>query len=372
MMKRRGAVSVRWLSALAIALVSVLAIAVAGAALSLPGCGNKGAGGSGSAPGGVDKLSGGGSTFINPIMTKWAGAYASEKNVHVDYTASGSGNGIQQMIDKKNDFGCTDAPMNDAQLEKAKKAGGEVIHVPLVMGGVVPAYNLAEVKEPLRFTGAVLADIFLGKITKWNDPSLAKINPGVTLPAKEIAVVHRSDGSGTTYIWSDYLAKVSTEWKKKPGVGTDLQWPAGEGFPKNDGVAGHVTRTPGAIGYVELIYALRNNIQYGLVQNRSGEFIKASLESVTAAAEGAVSQIPDDLRYSLTDAPGKEAYPICGTTWAVLYAAQPRGKGTALAAFLEWATHDGQRYTSELQYASLPKALVDRVQQKIKLIKEAE
>lgn len=349
------------LAARAVWMMSVAALAL------VAGCSHNGLG-----PAGVDRLTGGGSTFVNPIMTKWAGVYTKDRGVRIDYTASGSGNGIQQMIDKKNDLGCTDAPMTDAQLEKAQKAGGEVLHIPLVMGGVVPAYNLADIKEPLRFNGPVLADIFLGKIKKWNDEALKKLNPGVTLPDKDIAVVHRSDGSGTTYIWSDYLSKVSATWKDQVGKGTDLKWPTGEGFPKNDGVAGHVTRTPGAIGYVELIYALRNNIQYGAVQNGAGNFVRASLASVTAAGEGALTKIPDDLRYSLTNAPGKDAYPICGTTWAVLYVKQPPGKGQGLAAFLRWATHEGQEYTAELQYASLPQGLVERIDQKLSLLKGPE
>ncbi len=314
-------------------------------------------------------LTGGGSSFVNPVMTRWAGDYHRQKNVRVDYTSSGSSNGIQQMIDRKSDFGCTDAPMNQEELARARAAGGEVLHVPLVMGGIVPAYNLAEVEEQLQFTGPVLADIFLGKVTKWNDPKLKELNPGVDLPDKEIAVVHRSDGSGTTYIWADYLAKVSPEWKEKVGVGTNLKWPAGVGQQKNDGVAGHINRTPGSLGYVELIYVLRNKIQYGSVRNREGEFVRASLESVTRAAEGALTDIPDDLRYSLTDAPGKGAYPICGTTWAVLYVKQPADKAQLLKDFLRWVTHEGQEQAVELQYARLSPGLVERVDRKLEQIK---
>ena len=336
-----------------------------------PGSTSTGTGGGG---GGGDvkqvrSLNGGGSSFINPIMTKWAGAYNKEKGVQVDYTSSGSGNGIQQMIDKKNDFGCTDAPMNDEQLKKADDVGGEVLHVPLVMGAVVPIYNLKDVKEPVRFTGPVLADIFLGKIKKWDDPKLKDLNPKLALPGDEIAVVHRSDGSGTTYIWVDYLSKVSPEWKEKVGVGTDVKWPTGVGAQKNDGVAGQVGRSPGALGYVELTFALNSKLQYGAVQNKEGEFVLASLDSVTKAADGALKDIPADLRYSLTDAPGKEAYPICGTTWAVLYAKQPANKAKALADFLRWATHDGQQYTKDLQYARLPESLAKRVDEKIDQIK---
>ncbi len=313
-------------------------------------------------------LTGGGSSFVNPVMTKWSGLYFKEKNVRIDYTSSGSGNGIQQMIEQKNDFGCTDAPMNEEQLKKAQSRGGAVLHIPLVMGGVVPAYNLKEVKEPLRFTGEVLADIFLGRITRWNDSRLQQLNPGVPLPNQEIAVVHRSDGSGTTYIWADYLAKVSKDWKEQVGVGTDLRWPVGVGAQKNDGVAGQVGRTPGAIGYVELLYVLRNKIQFGSVKNREGEFIQASLESVTRAADGALSTLPDDLRYSLTDASGQGVYPICGTTWAVLYVKQPAQKAKLLANFLHWVSREGQEQTAELQYARLAPGLVERVQKKLALI----
>jgi phosphate transport system substrate-binding protein len=306
-------------------------------------------------------LTGGGSSFVSPVMTKWAGAFHKERGVRVDYTSSGSGNGVRQMIDRKNDFGCTDAPMNDEQLGQARAAGGEVLHIPLVMGGVVPAYNLPGVAEPVRFTGPVLADIFLGKIGRWNDPRLAELNPALTLPDREIAVVHRSDGSGTTFIWADYLAKVSPEWKEKVGVGTDLKWPAGIGAQKNDGVAGQVGRTPGAIGYVELSFALKSNIQYGAVQNRAGEFVRASQQSVTRAAEGALTDIPADLRFSLTDAPGAGAYPVCGTTWAVCYADQPAGKGKALAEFFRWTVREGQGAAEELQYARLPEGLIRRI-----------
>jgi phosphate ABC transporter phosphate-binding protein len=298
---------------------------------------------------------------------KWASAYYAHTGVQIDYTSSGSTNGIQQMIDHKNDFGCTDAPMNEEQLSKAKAAGGEVLHIPLVMGGVVPAYNLPDIKEPLHFTGPVLADIFLGKIKKWNDSRLQTLNPAAKLPNEDIAVVHRSDGSGTTYIWASYLASVSDEWKDKVGIGTDLKWPVGIGAQKNDGVAGQIVRTPGSLGYVELIYALsQGNIQYGAVQNKEGQFVRADLASVTKAAEGAAGNIPADLRYSLTNAPGKEAYPICGTTWAVLYVQQTPEKARLLSDFLHWATHEGQEDTAELQYARLPATLVERIDQKLK------
>jgi phosphate transport system substrate-binding protein len=325
------------------------------------GCGHGGQG---------DRLTGGGSSFINPMMTKWAGMYRDQKHVQIDYTSSGSGNGIQQMRDKKNDFGCTDAPMTDEQLTKAKEIGGEVIHVPLVMGGVVPIYNLSKesVNKPLRFTGPVLADIYLGKIKKWNEKPLKDLNPGVMLPDQEIAVVHRSDGSGTTYIFSDYLCQVSPEWKEKVGKNTELKWPVGIGAQKNDGVAGQVSRSDGAIGYVELNYAMNSKLQYGSVKNKEGKFILASLESVTKAAE-AKKDFPEDLRFSLVDPPGEEAYPICGTTWAVLYVKQSPEKAKALREFLHWCTHEGQDATAELLYARLSPGLVRLVDQKLELLK---
>src|SRR5258708_17727031 len=220
--------------------------------LALHGCGGNGPGGKG---GDVDRINGGGSSFVAPMMKKWAGEYNKARSIEIDYTSSGSGNGVTQMIEKRIDFGCTDAPMNEEQLDKARKAGGDVVHIPLVMGGVVPIYNLPEV-EKLRFTGPVLADIFLGKITKWNDAALVKLNEGVTLPDKAITVAHRSDASGTSYIFTDYLSKISPEWKNKVGTSTEPKWPVGASGPKNAGVAQLVSGTKGAIGYVELIYAL--------------------------------------------------------------------------------------------------------------------
>jgi phosphate transport system substrate-binding protein len=308
------------------------------------------------------------------MMKLWAGKYRKEKDIQLDYTSSGSGNGIRQMTDKKTDFGGTDAPMNMEQLEAARKVGGEVLHIPLVMGGVVPAYNLPDVTEPLKFTGPVLADIFLGNIKKWNEEPIKKLNPMVELPDTDIAVVHRSDGSGTTYIWSYYLSKVSPEWKEKVKYGTDLKWPVGVGVPKNDGVAGQIANTAGAIGYVELIYALRGEkkLQYGSVRNPQKEFIRATLDSVTKAAEGKLSDNPVDLLDHLTDSPAKGAYPICGATWAVLYEKQPEGKAKLLKDLLHWFVHDGQNYTQELQYARLPEGLVGQVDKMLSRIQSAK
>ena len=247
--------------------------------LVLLGCG--GSGGSGAKP----RINGAGATFIYPMMSKWAKEYDNAKGVEVNYQSIGSGGGVQQMTAKTADFGSTDGPMSEEQLKKAREVGGEVVHIPLAMGAVVPAYNLEEVKEPLTFSGPVLADIYLGKIKKWNDKAIQDLNPGVNLPDKVIAVVHRSDGSGTTYVWVDYLAKVSDEWKKKVGVAQSVDWPVGEGAKGNEGVSGTVKSTPGAIGYIELIYALQNKIEFGRVMNKEGAAIKASLESITTAAD---------------------------------------------------------------------------------------
>jgi phosphate ABC transporter phosphate-binding protein len=330
-------------------------------ALSI-GCSSaKGPGGSG----GTVRLTGGGSSLVGPIMSKWIGAYLRETGNEIDYTISGSGNGIRQMIDQKNDFGCTDAFMNDEQLAKAKALGGEVLHIPLVMGGVVPAYNLKDIAEPLKFSGPVLADIFLGKITRWDDPRLKELNPKVALPSQEIAVVHRAESSGTTFVWVEYLSKVSPEWKEKVGVNTDLKWPVGIGAQMNDGVASQINRTAGAIGYVELAFALKSKLPYGYVINAAGAPIQASLESITKAAEAAAANVPDDLRYSLTNASGAESYPISVTVWAVVYAKQDPSKAKALREFFQWILHKGQESTAELSYARLSPNLIEKAERKL-------
>jgi phosphate transport system substrate-binding protein len=255
--------------------------------------------------------------------------------------------------------------MNEEQIQKCRDNGSEPVHIPLALGAVVPVYNLKGVDQPLKFTGPVLADIYLGKIKKWNHKAIAKLNPDVELPAQDIVVIHRSDGSGTTYIWVDYLAKVSPQWKKDIGVATSVNWPTGIGQKGNEGVAGQVRRSSGAIGYVELIYALQNDMTYGQVQNREGKFIKPSTASVTAAAGAALKTIRDDLRFSLTDAPGKDSYPISGANWAVVYSKLPAGKGQKVLDFLRWVTHEGQEYCDELHYARLPKGLVTRLEKKL-------
>jgi phosphate ABC transporter phosphate-binding protein len=317
-------------------------------------------------------LSAGGATFINPMMAKWAHEYFKEKAIRVGYNPTGSGAGIAQMIEKTIDFGCSDAPMNEEQLKKAKDTRGEVVHIPLAMGAVVPAYNLVELEDkPVLFTGEVLAEIYLGKIKKWDDARLQALQePGVTLPAKDIVVVHRSDGSGTTYIWADYLSKMSKEWKKEPGKGTTLKWPAGVGQKGNDGVTDHVKQTPGAIGYIELIYAIQNGVKYGRVKNQDGNFVLADLKSVTAAAAASLKEIPDNLCYSLTDAPGNDSYPIAGTNWAILYVDPPSGKGKGIYDYLWWVTHDGQNLCEPLHYARLPSELVTRIEKQLARVKK--
>jgi phosphate transport system substrate-binding protein len=286
--------------------------------------------------------------------------------VKVDYQSVGSGAGIQMMVADTFAFGCTDRPMTDAQIASARSLHGPVLHIPLALGAVVPIYNLPNLEQPLRFSGPVLADIFLGKVKKWSDKELAALNPGIVLPDLDILVLHRSDGNRTTYIWTDYLSKVSSEWKETVGVGYSLRWPVGEGHRGGEGVAGPVLRTPGAISYVELIYALQNNIRCGSVQNKEGVFVLASLDSVMAAASASLGDIPQDLRYSLVDAPGKDSYPISGTVWAVVYADQPAEYET-LVDFLRWITHKCQEYCAELHYARLPKALVDRIDKKLQV-----
>ncbi len=298
-------------------------------------------------------------------MKRWQTEYAGIGSL--SYEAVGSAVGLQRLNSGAFDFACTDEPLDHEQLAKARKARGEVLHIPLVLGAVVPAYNLDEAKSPLIFSGPVLADIFLGKIKRWNDPALLDSNPGVKLPDKEITVIHRTDPSGTTYIWTDYLSRVSPEWKDKVGVGGSVSWPAGVGGIGNDGTASRLKKTPGALAYLPMIYAVQQSLPLGQVKNRQGTPIPPTLASVTAAA-ASLTTIPDDLCYSLTDAPGKDAFPICGTTWAVLFVKQPPGKDKALVKFLRWATHEGQDHLAALQYARLPDTLVERIDQKLEQV----
>jgi len=306
------------------------------------------------------QINGAGATFPSPIYSKWFDQYGkAHPGVKINYQPIGSGGGIKQLTAQTVFFGASDMPMTDEQLESAP---GPVLHFPTVLGGVVPVYNVEGVTQPLRFTGVLLADIYLGKVRKWNDPAIAAANPGVTLPATDIAVVHRSDGSGTTFIWCDFLSKVSPEYKQKVGASTSVNWPAGVGAKGNEGVSGLVKQTPGAIGYVELIYALHNDIAFGSVQNKAGQFVTASLQSVTAAAAGV--NVPDDFRVSITNADGKDAYPLASFTWLLLNqnarTASDKERSRIMVDFLKWALGDGQKFAPDLGYAPLPKAVVDK------------
>jgi phosphate transport system substrate-binding protein len=314
------------------------------------------------------KITGAGATFPYPIYSKWFSEYNKlHPNVEINYQSIGSGGGIRQVSDRTVFFGATDGPMTPEQLLAAP---GKILHFPTVLGADVPVYNIPGVTAQLKFSGPLLADIFLGKITKWNDPAIAKLNEGVSLPATDITIVHRSDGSGTTYIWVDYLAKVSPEWKQKVGVNTSVKWPVGVGGKGNEGVAGLVKQTPGSLGYVELIYALQTRISYGTVQNMAGKFVAASTESVTAAAAGAAKQMPADFRVSITNAPGEGAYPISSFTWLLLYENPPdKTQAKIMVDFLNWALTDGQKFASELGYAPLPQAVIDLEKKALSKIK---
>jgi phosphate transport system substrate-binding protein len=314
-------------------------------------------------------ITGSGSTAIKPAMEYWASIYEQQTGIKIKYDGIGSGRGVDNMIDKVLDFGCTDAYMTDAQLAKVKDAKGEVIHIPLVMGAVVATYNLPDLTKQLRFTEKVLADIYLGKIRKWNHESIRASNPGVSLPDMNIEVIHRSDNSGTTFIWTDYLSGVSSEWKDRVGKGTTVKWPLGEDAEKNDGVAKAVSKKTGALGYVELSFALERNLNFAQVRNSADRWINPSLESVTAAANASLEIIPSDLRYTLTNPPGDNSYPIAGSTWVVMYRNQPGAKGKELVKFLHWAVHDGQKHLADMRYAPLPPNLVQRIEDKLASIR---
>jgi len=303
------------------------------------------------------QINGAGATFPYPIYSKWFSEYNKlHSNVQINYQSIGSGGGIRQISNQTVFFGATDGPMTPEQMQAAP---GKILHFPTVLGAVVPIYNLPGVTADLHFNGPVLADIFLGKITKWNDAAIGKLNPGVNLPGTDITVAHRADGSGTTYIWVDYLSKTSPEFKSKVGVNTSVNWPTGVGGRGNEGVAGLVKQTPGSLGYVELIYALQNKINSGTVQNMAGEHAKATVESVTAAAAEAAKQMPPDFRVSITNAPGKGVYPVSSFTWLLLYE-NPKDKAQSkvMVDFLKWALTDGQKYCADLGYAPLPEAVV--------------
>ena len=308
-------------------------------------------------PTGSVQINGAGATFPYPVYSKWFSEYNTlHPNVRINYQPIGSGGGIRQLIERTVFFGASDQPMSDEMLAKAP---GPVLHIPTVLGAVVPVYNLEGLSTQIKFTGQVLADIFLGKITKWNDPAIAKLNQGISLPSTDITVVHRSDGSGTTFVWADYLSKISPEWKQKVGANSSLNWPVGVGGKGNEGVAGLVRQAPGSLGYIELVYALQNKISYGAVENPAGEFINPDIKSVTAAAAGAMPTMPKDFRVSITNSPGQGAYPISSFTWILLYQ-NPDDKNQAriINDFMKWALSSGQPMAETLGYAPLPDALI--------------
>ena len=307
-------------------------------------------------------INGAGATFPYPIYSKWFDEYHKANGTQINYQSVGSGAGIKQVTEGTVDFGATDGPMNDDQIKayRAKNSAG-ILHFPTVLGAVVPTYNVPGVTSALNFTPEALSGIFLGRVSKWNDPATANANKGVNLPGNDIVVIHRSDGSGTTYIWTDYLSKVNSDWQEKVSKGTSVNWPVGLGGKGNEGVTGLIKQTPNSIGYVELIYAAQNKVPYGAVKNSAGSFVKADLASVTEAAAGAVKTIPQDFRVSITNSPGKNAYPISSFTWLLIPEKfKDTAKRDAMKGFLKWALTDGQGAVENLSYAKLPKEVVDK------------
>jgi phosphate transport system substrate-binding protein len=333
--------------------INRIALLLAGLALALPVMGQT-------------TLNGAGATFPNPIYSKWFSEYNKlHPDVQINYQSIGSGGGIRQVLNGTVDFGASDGPMSDEQLSQSKT---KILHIPTVLGAVVPAYNIPGITGEIKFTPEVLAGIFLQKITNWNDPALAKANPGVNFPNHPIIVIYRSDGSGTTFIFTDYLSKVSKDWANGVGKGTSVKWPVGMGGKGNEGVAGQVRQLEGSIGYVELIYAVQNKITYGSVRNAAGNFVTASLDGVTEAA-ASVKTMPADFRVSITNAPGKTAYPISSFTWLLIPTpAKDPKKGKIIADFLDWMVTDGQKMTSQLSYAPLPDSVVEKVKAAIKQV----
>jgi phosphate transport system substrate-binding protein len=326
-----------------------------------------------SATGGVSSgvdLNGAGATFPQPIYNKWFSDYATQKGIKINYQSIGSGGGIRQFTEQTVDFGASDSPMTDSEIARAK--GGPVMHIPTVLGAVVVTYNLPEVTRPLRLTGETIADIFLGRITRWNDARIASLNPGVQLLASDIIVVHRSDGSGTTFVFSDYLASVSPAWATAPGRGKELNWPTGIGAKGNEGVSGQVKQTPGSIGYVELAYAKQNRLAYAHVRNAAGQFAEPTIESITAAAAGASLPPDTDYRVSIVNAKGADAYPISSFTWLLVYR-NPRDtvKARKLTDFLRWALTEGEKSAAALDYAPLPDELSKRLVARLDSIQAA-
>jgi phosphate transport system substrate-binding protein len=311
-------------------------------------------------------LNGAGATFPYPMYSKWFSEYNKlHPDVQINYQSIGSGGGIRQVLNGTVDFGASDGPMSDEQLAQSKT---KILHIPTVMGAVVPAYNIPGITGEIKFTPEVLAGIFLGTISNWNDAAIAKANPGVTFPNLPIIVIYRSDGSGTTFIFTDYLSKISSDWNNGVGKGTSVKWKIGMGGKGNEGVAGQIRQLTGSIGYVELIYAVQNNISYGSIRNAAGNFVKASLDGVTEAAASA-QKMPADFRVSITNAPGKTAYPISSFTWLLIPAqAKDPKKGKIIADFLEWMVTDGQKMTNQLSYAPLPASVVEKVKAAIKQV----
>lgn len=310
-------------------------------------------------------INGAGATFPYPVYSKWFDEYAKvDPSVRFNYQSIGSGGGQKQILAQTVDFGASDAPMSDDNLAKAP---GKLLHIPTVAGAVVLTYNLVG-NPSLKLDGETIAGIFLGQVKKWNDPKISALNSGASLPDQEIVVVHRSDGSGTTNIFTDYLSKISSEWKTKVGTNPSVNWPTGLGGKGNEGVAGQIKQTPGALGYVELIYAIQNKMAYADIKNSAGESVKATLESVTAAL--ATAQIPDDFRFSMTNAPGKDAYPIAGATWLLVYEQQKdAAKGKKLVEFLKWALTNGESMAKDLDYAPLPPELCERALKRVSEVK---
>jgi phosphate transport system substrate-binding protein len=330
-----------------------IALLLAGLALALPVMGQT-------------TLNGAGATFPYPMYSKWFSEYNKlHPDVQINYQSIGSGGGIRQVLNGTVDFGASDGPMSDEQLAQSKI---KILHIPTVMGAVVPAYNVPGISGEIKFTPEALAGIFLGKIQNWNNPALAKVNPGVNFPNQPIIVIYRSDGSGTTFIFTDYLSKISKDWSNTVGKGTSVKWQIGMGGKGNEGVAGQVRQLQGSIGYVELIYAVQNKIPYGSVRNAAGNFVKATLDGVTEAAASA-KVMPADFRVSITNAPGKTAYPISSFTWLLIPAqAKDPKKGKIVADFLDWMVNDGQKMTNQLSYAPLPENVVEKVRAAIKQI----
>jgi len=324
-------------------------------------------GGAGPGAGGTVNLQGAGATFPNPLYQKWISEYGKlHPNVRIDYQSIGSGGGIKQIQAQTVDFGASDAPMTDEDL---KAAPGAILHIPTVLGAVVVTYNVASITQPLQLSPEVVADIFLGKIKKWDDPKLKHDNPSASLPAEDITVVHRAEASGTSYVFTDYLSKVSPEWKEKVGTDKSPKWPVGQGGKGNEGVTGQIKQQPNTIGYVELAYAAQNKLPVVHIKNSSGKFVTPSIDAVTAAAASASAQTPEDLRVSITNSNGENAYPIAAYTYILAYKEQKNAdKGKALVDFLWWGIHDGEQYAKDLQYAPLPAEIVKRAEVKINSI----